>query len=47
MVNAKKGVNKVTVSLDKNINLMNGVYVVTIDGDGIKYAPAKLVVSKD
>ncbi len=47
MVNAKKGVNKVTVSLDKNINLMNGVYVVTLDGDSIKYTPAKLVISKD
>ena len=45
IVSAKKGVNKATVSLDKN--LINGVYVVTLDGDSIKYTPAKLVISKD
>jgi predicted regulator of Ras-like GTPase activity (Roadblock/LC7/MglB family) len=47
MVNAKKGINKVVVALDKNINLINGVYVVTLDGDSIRYTPAKLVISKD
>jgi hypothetical protein len=47
MVTAKKGINKVPVSLDKNQNLINGVYVVTLEGDSIKYNPAKLVISKN
>lgn len=47
VVNAKKGVNKIAVALDKNQYLMNGIYVVTLDGESIKYTPAKLVISKN
>jgi len=45
IVSAKKGNNKFVVSLDKN--LINGIYVVTLDGDNIKYNPAKLIISKN
>ena len=43
-INATKGANKQTIEL--NNNLTNGNYVVTLEGDEIKYTPAKLIFSK-
>lgn len=43
-INATKGNNKTTVQL--NNHTTSGNYIVTLDGDNVKYLPAKLILNK-
>lgn len=43
-INATKGSNQVAVTLDNYTD--KGIYIITLEGDGIKYNPAKLMVNK-
>ena len=45
-INATKGANKAAVTLD-NITSSNGLYIVTLEGDNVKYNPAKLMVNRN
>jgi hypothetical protein len=44
-INAAKGANQTAVVLD-NITSSNGLYIVTLEGDNVKYNAAKLIVNK-
>ena len=47
LVNATKGENQVSVNLLENQYLTSGVYVITLEGDGMKYKPANLIITKN
>ncbi|MFY7884639.1 MAG: T9SS type A sorting domain-containing protein, partial [Dolichospermum sp.] len=44
-INAAKGINQVEVTMDNSISA-SGSYIVTLEGDNIKYNATKLLVNK-
>jgi hypothetical protein len=44
-INAAKGANQVAVTMDNSISA-SGSYIVTLEGDNIKYNAAKLIVNR-
>lgn len=44
-INAMSGINNITIDLNRNIS-SNSIYIVTLDGEKVKYKNAKLVVEK-
>lgn len=45
-VNTRKGENQVSVNLTEDQTLTSGVYIITLEGEELRYAPTKLVLTK-
>ncbi len=45
-INATKSENKINVAIDNSQAITNGLYIVTLEGDDIKYIPVKLIIAK-
>ena len=46
-VNATIGDNQVAVNLTEDNYLTSGVYIITLEGDEVKFAPTKLILNKN
>ena len=46
-INASKGENKINVTIENSQAINSGLYIVTLEGDDIKYIPVKLAVNRN